>query len=137
MNFTLDPLLSGQQIPFGNLTTLIFPFFNTNALPVTNSFGRFLFYGTTVPVSSSIGVSDFSSYAIQASIVGSGSIPTGSFTVQSTVDGVNLVPEFTITNLANSQSIFRLSAGRRLYLLATYSGSGNATGSLYLLAGQS
>jgi len=137
MNFTLDPLLAGQQVPFGNLTTLIFPFFNTNARPITNSFGQFLFYGTTVPASSSIGVSDYSSYAIQASVVGSGSIPTGSFSVQSTVDGVNMVPEFTVTNMANSHSIFRLSTGRRLYLLATYSGSGNATGSLYLLGGQS
>ena len=134
MNFTINPLLSAQQQGFGNVTTLIFPFFNSSSVPITNSFGAFTFYGTTVPTTNSIGVSDYNNHVFQAS-VSSGSLGTGSFNVQSSIDGVNLVTEFSVSNMFNSQSIFRLS-GRRQYFLASYSGSGNATGSLYLLSGQ-
>jgi hypothetical protein len=136
MNFTIDPLLANQQKGFGDVTPLFFSFFNSSSRPITNSFGQFTFYGTTVPTSASIGASEYISHVFQASVAGGVPGTSGSFNVQSTVDGVNLVTEFSISNMSNSQSIVRLTNGRRQYFLASFSGSGNATGSLYLLSGQ-
>lgn len=130
-NLSLDQSLSSQQ-GFGNVTTMIAPFFISSSTPITNSVGSFLFYGTTVALTRSLGVSEYNNHVFQASITGSAAA-SGSFTVLSSIDGVNWNTEFSLI-LINSSSVVRVANGRRQYFQASYSGS--FTGSLYLLSGQ-
>jgi len=136
-----NPNAPSQQ-GFGLVTTLINPFFTNISFPVTNSVGQFLYWGTTTPVTSSIGVSDYNNHAFSAYIYSSASTApnTSSIFVSSSVDGLNWVGEFSFSTLVSASisttsSIIRLT-GRRGYFIATYSGSGNTTASLYLISGQ-
>jgi hypothetical protein len=125
-----------QQQGFGDLTTLIYPFFVTRNFSVTSSAGSFLYYGTSIVTTSSIDVSDYNNHVFQSFVTSSGA-STGSMFVSSSIDGLNWVGEFSFAGFPNnSSSIYRPTSGRRRFFTATYSGSGNATGSIYLLSGQ-
>ena len=146
-NNTNNPYnLQANQVPqqqgFEYVTTLINAFFTSINYTVTNALGSFLYYGTTTPVTSYLDVSDYNNHVFQAFLSGSG---TGSMSasiyVSSSMDGLNWIGEFScITSSftgSTTSSIFRPSiTGRRRYFMATYSNSGNTTGSLYLLSGQ-
>jgi hypothetical protein len=122
-----------QQQGFGWVTTLINPFFVAASYPVTSSIGQFLYYGAIAPTTSAIDVSDYNNFAFSSYASGSG---TSTIAVSSSIDGLNFVGEFLFSG-TNSGSIFRPTVlGRRRYLMATFSGTGNTTGSLYLLSGQ-
>ncbi len=126
-----------QQQGFGQVETNIFTFFNSVNYPFTTSFGTTgIIYGAVGNVTSALDVSDYNNFAIQPDVSGSG---TSTFSVSSSVDGLNFIGEFSVAYISStSASIYRLSPTphRVHYLLATHSGSGNATGSLYMIAGQ-
>lgn len=125
-----------QQQGFGWVTTLINAFFTNVNYPVNSPIGSFLYYGTYTPTTSAIDVSDYNNCAFQMYISASGT-NTNTFMVSSSIDGLNWIGEFTLSGTATTSSIYRPTVtGRRRYFMATYSGSGNTTGSLYLLAGQ-
>ena len=131
----VNPSLYPQQ-GFGTVTTLIYPFFTTNNYPVTTSIGgAFLYWGGT-PLNSStasVGVSDYNNHAFQFYSTGSG---TSSVVVQSSIDNLNWLTDFSITSTSSlSSSTVRLT-GRRNTFVATLTGSGNVTTSLYLISGQ-
>jgi hypothetical protein len=134
--YNLQPYQIYQQQGFGWVTTMINALFTNVNYPVTSSIGSFLYYGTNTPTTSAIDVSDYNNCVFQMSISASGT-NTNYFYVSSSIDGLNWVGEFTASGTTASSSIFRPTViGRRRYFMATYSGSGNTTGSLYLLAGQ-
>jgi hypothetical protein len=105
--------------------------------PVTSSVGSFLYYGTTTPAISFIDVSDYNNHSFQMFISSSGTV-TNNFTVSSSIDGLNWIGEFSLSGTSMTSSVFypTNTNGRRRYFMATYSGSGNTTASLYLLSGQ-
>lgn len=130
-----------QQQGFGYVTTLVNTFFNSINYPVTNSIGSFLYYGTVTPTTSALDVNDYNNHAFQAYLSSPTGSAAGNIYVSSSMDGLNWVGEFSfitssLTSSLTTSSIFRLSGSRRHYFMATYSGSGPTTGSLYLLSGQ-
>ena len=125
-----------MQKGFGDVSTLIFPFFSQVYYPVTSSYGlgNFVIYGATASATSVIDASDYNNFVFQPSNSGSG---TSTMTISSSVDGLNWVGESAFSMVSQTASIYRPSiTGRRRYFLASFSGTGTATGSLYLLAGQ-
>jgi hypothetical protein len=140
-NFTLsNPDLILQQ-GFGNLTTLIYPFFSTFTYPMTSSIGSFTYYGTvTSPLTRSVDVSEYNNHAVQIFLSASANAnATSSVTILSSIDGVNWIEDFTFTGTTISSSINRIS-GRRRYIqalsLISTTGTGSITSSAYLLSGQ-
>jgi hypothetical protein len=132
----LNPSPISQQQGFGWVTTLINALFINVNYPVTSSVGSFTYYGTNTPTTAAMDVSDYNNCVFQMYISASGA-NTNNFYVSSSIDGLNWVGEFSLSGTATSSSIYRPTViGRRRYFMATYSGSGNTTGSLYLLAGQ-
>jgi hypothetical protein len=118
-----------DQLSFGSVTTLYGPIFSD----VSFTLGTFAFYGVTAVKTSSVGVMDYYNHAFQASITGSSTAKgTGSITLFSTIDGYNFSQEYSLTGL-NTATTFSLSA-KKLSFKATYSGSNNATGSLYVVS---
>ena len=125
-----------QQQGFGWVTTLINAFFTNVNYPVNSPVGPLTYYGTSTPTTAAIDVSDYNNCVFQMYISASG-VNTNTFTVSSSIDGLNWVGEFSLSGTATSSSIYRPTViGRRHYFVATYSGTGNTTGSLYLLSGQ-
>jgi hypothetical protein len=137
----LNPSPAPQQQGFAYVTTLINAFFINISYPVTNSLGSFLYYGTVTPSTASVDVSDYNNHAFQAYLSSPSGSAAGNIYVLSSIDGLNWIGEFSfvtssLTSSLTTSSIFRLSGSRRHYFMATYSGSGPTTGSLYLLSGQ-
>jgi hypothetical protein len=125
-----------QQQGFGDLTTLIYPFFSGASFYVTNSLGTWLYYGAVAISTASVDVSDYNNHVFQTSVSASG-VATGSMFVSSSIDGFHWNGEFNYIGFPTSTaSIYRPAAGRTRFFLATFSGSGCVTGSMYLLSGQ-
>jgi hypothetical protein len=123
-----------QQQGFGFVTTLINTFFTSNPYTASNIVGNFIYYGTSVPATSIQNVSDYNNFSFQAFLTGSSAPASGSITISSSIDGLNWIGEFSLIG-SQTGSVYKTS-GRSYYYLATYNGSGNTTGSLYLVAGQ-
>lgn len=129
-----------QQNGYGYITTLIAPFFTVINYPITNSLGKFSYWGTpNSTVTNSFYVADYNNHTLQTYVTGSGNY-TSSITVQSSIDGVNWVTDFSssisIFSANSSPSSINRLTGRRTYIQASLTGSGNVTSSLYLLSGQ-
>ena len=145
-NNTINPYnLQSYQLPqqqgFECVTTLINTFFNSVSWSVSTVVGPFLYYGTTTPTTIAVDVSDYNNHVFQAYLSSPTGSATGNIFVSSSLDGLNWVGEFSfvtssLTSSLTTSSIYRLSGSRRHYFMATYSGTGPTTGSLYLLSGQ-
>jgi hypothetical protein len=135
----INLLKGNQQQGFGFVSTMINPFFTQGFLNVGTAVGNFNYFFATASAQTALEVSDYNKFTFQAYASGSGAT---TITVTSTVDGINFNPEFTFTGTGGTATLYTLpsssldSTYRRRYFVATFSGSGNATGSLYMLGGQ-
>ena len=120
---------------FGEVTTLIHPFFSQYQYKALNALGNQItvFGIVKQTATSSIDVSEYNNHVLQPSVTGSGNFV--SMSVLSSIDGINWNTDFNFNSTSVTSSIFRL-AGRRTYLQANITSSGNFTSSLYLLSGQ-
>jgi len=80
-------------------------------------------------------VDEYSYHTVQ--LVLTGSRPTGSLNVQSSLNRINWFPDIsTVTHFGSTSSLHYLTTGRRKFLQHTLNLAGNVTGSVYQLSGQ-
>jgi len=97
-----------------------------------------VFSASTSPASASIDITDFNNITLQlvSNISESATLTTASITINSSLNGVNWVPNTTIGPLmSNSASLLTALTGRR-YIQSLLNTTGNITSSLYVIAGQ-
>jgi len=128
----LGLLNTTSQNVVGQISTLINVFFTSSNWPITNSLGSFLVYGSSITESSSVDVSDYTTFSFQAATTGSGNA-TSSISVSSSINGMTFKNEFSFNLTPNTSSVFLLAGNRKWYLTSAHSCSGNITGSLYVI----
>ncbi len=152
-----------QQQGFSQIQTNIFTFFNSVNYSFTGPFGNTgVIYGTTIPTTNVIDVSDYNSHIFQTSVynisqsftqsvsqsvVGNNTIiytsyfsksftnSTSSFSVSSSIDGLNWVGEFSYVNFypttASSSFIYSSTTSQSFSGTNTSSYSSSFTNSIY------